>query len=169
MWYVMQVRSGTEESIRQQCKMKIPGQVLEDCFIPMGEVQRKYHGEWHMMLKPLFPGYLFMITDQLDELRIRLQKVDGLTKLLGSGDEIVPLTEEEVMFLLRFGGEEQIVRISKGILEGSQVRVVSGPLLGMEGSIQKINYHKRIAILKTHMFGREQEIKIGLEVVIPKS
>ena len=34
MWYVMQVRAGTEENIRLQCSRKIPREVLERCFIP---------------------------------------------------------------------------------------------------------------------------------------
>ena len=34
MWYVVQTRTGTEESIRIQCKKNVSAEVLERCFIP---------------------------------------------------------------------------------------------------------------------------------------
>lgn len=168
MWYVMQVQTGSEEKIRTQCETLIPQSVLQQCFIPYYEEQRKLHGKWNLLKKVLFPGYIFMVTEELDELRFRLKRVQGMTKILGTGDEIVPLTEEEVLFMQKFGGEKQIVEISKGILEGNQVRILSGPLIGKETLIQKIDYHKRRAYLELEMFGRMQRICLGLEVKMEK-
>ena len=34
MWYVIQVRTGMEEEIRQQCERVIEKEILEHCFIP---------------------------------------------------------------------------------------------------------------------------------------
>ncbi|MCD7764295.1 MAG: KOW motif-containing protein [Lachnospiraceae bacterium] len=82
---------------------------------------------------------------------------------------MIPLSDEEVDFLLRFGGEEQVVEISKGVFEGSRVKVISGPLVGKEGLIKKIDYHKRKAILEVEMFGRKQQIRLGLEVQMEKA
>lgn len=168
MWYVMQVQTGSEEKIRTQCETLIPQSVLQQCFIPYYEEQRKLHGKWNLLKKVLFPGYIFMVTEELDELRFRLKRVQGMTKILGTGDEIVPLTEEEVLFMQKFGGEKQIVEISKGILEGNQVRILSGPLIGKEALIQKIDYHKRRAYLELEMFGHMQRICLGLEVKMEK-
>ncbi|MCD8398249.1 MAG: antiterminator LoaP [Lachnospiraceae bacterium] len=168
MWYVMQVQTGTEEKIRTQCETLISQDVLQQCFIPYYEEQRKLHGKWNVLKKVLFPGYIFMVTDELDELRFQLKLVQGMTKILGTGDEIVPLTEEEVGFMQRFGGEKQVVEISKGILEGNQVKILSGPLTGKEALITKIDYHKRRAYLELEMFGRMQRICLGLEVKMEK-
>ena len=90
----------------------------------------------------------------------------GLTRLLGAGDEIIPLTERERDFLLRFGGENQIVEMSEGIIEQSRIRILSGPLMGMEGQIRKIDRHKRKAWLEVEMFGRVQRVEVGLEVAM---
>ncbi|MCD8103712.1 MAG: antiterminator LoaP [Lachnospiraceae bacterium] len=168
MWYVMQVQTGSEEKIRIQCSTLLSPQVLLQCFIPYYEEQRKLHGEWNLQKKVLFPGYIFMISDQLDELRIGLHKVPGMTKLIGTGDEIIPLTDEEVLFLEGFCGDKQIAEISHGVLEGSQVRILSGPLTGKEALIKKIDYHKRRAYLEIQMFGRIQKIRLGLEVRMEK-
>lgn len=168
MWYVMQVRTGTEEKIRDSCLAGIPGPVLESCFIPRIKEQRKLHGEWSTKEKIMFPGYVFVVTGDLNELFCRLKEISGLTKLLKTGDEFVPLTEEERDFILQFGGEDHIVEISRGILTGSSVKVISGPLMGKEGLIKKINYHKRKALLEMEMFRQRQVIEVGLEVIMEK-
>ena len=38
----------------------------------------------------------------------------------------------------------------------------------MENMIKKINRHKRIAVVEFHLFGREQQIKFGLDVMNEK-
>lgn len=166
MWYVIQVRTGSEENIRLQCEANIPQDVMERCFIPYYEERRRIRGEWMTLKKILFPGYVFLITEEIDELFYQLKKVIGLTRLLGAGDEIIPLTERERDFLLRFGGENQIVEMSEGIIEQSRIRILSGPLMGMEGQIRKIDRHKRKAWLEMEMFGRVQRVEVGLEVAM---
>lgn len=166
MWYVIQVRTGTEEEIQRQCENIIDKSILEKSFIPKYEQERKYQGEWHTELKVLFPGYVFLVSEEKEKLFFELKRIIGLTKLLGTGETIVPLTDEEVNFLLRLGGEEQIVGMSGGIIENDRVVVLSGPLKGNEGLIRKIDRHKRKAWLEVEMFGRTVEMQVGLEVVM---
>ena len=121
--------------------------------------------EWHTELKVLFPGYVFLVSAEKEKLFFELKRIIGLTKLLGTGKTIVPLTDEEVNFLLRLGGEEQTVEMSEGIIENDRMVVTSGPLKGNEGLIRKIDRHKRKAWLEIEMFGRTVEMQVGLEVV----
>lgn len=165
MWYVIQVRSGTEETIRQQCLNRIPGGILQHCFIPHYEIQRKIRGRWEIRQKILFPGYVFAVTEDLEALYKSLKKVIGMTKLIGTGREIVPLTEAEQQFLLEFGGEEQLVELSEGVIEHSVIRVTSGPLQGKEGYIRRIDRHKRKAWLELELFGEKRLVEAGLEIV----
>ena len=165
MWYVVQVRTGSEENIRLQCERKIPHSVLEECFIPYYEEKKKIQGEWKIQKKILFPGYIFLVTEDVHEVWWQLKGVFGLTKLLKVDLEVIPLKEEEIRFLLAFGGKEQLVKMSEGIIENSKVIVTSGPLQGWEGLIKKIDRHKRKAYLELEMFGRKQLVQVGLEIV----
>lgn len=168
MWYVVQVRSGTEEKIKSQCLKVIGREILEQCFVPYYEEKKRYQGAWHTEKRPLFPGYVFAVSSQLAELYKGLRNVEGMTKLLGMGEEIVPLTEEEVRWLKKIGAGEKPVEISTGIIEGSTVIVTEGPLTGMEGCIRRIDRHKRKAWLEVNMFGRMTEMEAGLEIVMKK-
>lgn len=192
MWYVVQVRTGKEESIRKQCE-KLCGRdkgaaankredgteienlgreknenstgIIERCFIPRYEESKRYKGEWHKKTKILFPGYVFVVSSNVRQLFSGLKSVIGMTKLLGNGDAIVPLTLEETDFLLQFGGKDQVVKLSEGIIENDRVIVTNGPLKGYEGLICKVDRHKKMAWLEMMMFGRLQKIEVGLEIV----
>ncbi len=165
MWYVMQVRTGTEESICCQCRNIISGEILERCFIPRYEEKKKYEGKWHTQEKVLFPGYVFMITNKIEQLYECLRYVIGLTKLIGTGEEVLPLTREEERWLQKIGGEDQKVEMSEGVIEAGDIRITDGPLAGMEKCIKRIDRHKRKAYLEVEMFGRIVEMQVGLEIV----
>lgn len=165
MWYVVQVRSGTEENIKLQCLKKIPQSVLKRCFIPYYEEKRYRCKKWEIQRKILFQGYIFVISEKVETLFEELKKVDGLTKLIGTGKDIVSLEEKEIEFLKHFGGDEQIVKMSEGIIVNSKIKINFGPLKGMEGFIKKIDRHKRKAWLELPLFGKTQKIEVGLEII----
>ena len=51
-----------------------------------------------------------------------------MTKLLGAGDDIIALTQNEID-LLRFAGDEELVKMSQGMIIGDKVVILSGPLM----------------------------------------
>ena len=124
--------------MKAQCMRVIDGKILEQCFIPSYVEKKRYRGTWHTGEKILFPGYVFMVSGRLDDLYQELRKVIGLTKLLGTGKEIVPLSEEETALLKRIGAGEGPLEISMGLIENGTVTVTEGPLTGMEGCIRRI-------------------------------
>ncbi|MDD6489431.1 MAG: antiterminator LoaP [Clostridia bacterium] len=160
----MQVCTGCEEKIMLQCQVTIPDTVLQKCFIPQCEEKKHIQGKWQIQKKILFPGYVFIVTDEPEKLQMYLKNINGLTKLLGDDEGIVPLTDSEIEFLKTFGGEEQIVRMSEGIIENSKVIIQSGVLKGWEAYIKKIDRHKRKAYLELEMFGKLRSIEVGLEI-----
>lgn len=165
MWYVIQVRTGNEEKIRIQCEKLIDRAVLRRCFLPYYESMRRYQGSWHKEQKILFPGYVFLVSEKPERLFLELKRVVGLAKMLGVGEDVVALSREEIEFLCAMGREEQIVEMSVGIMEGSRVRVLEGPLQGREGLICRVDRHRRRAYLEIEMFGRKLQTQVGLEIV----
>ena len=165
MWYVLQVRAGTEEKIRCQCQQLISRDILERCFIPHYQQKKRFQGEWHIQELVLFPGYIFLVTSDLEQLTDSLRKVTGMFRLVGAGEEIIPLSGEKVELLLKLGKEEQLVSMSTGVIENAHVKLFDGPLRGMEDCIRKIDRHKRKAHVAIEMFGRNMDMEIGLEIV----
>ena len=164
-WYAVQVRTGKEQITAELCHMMIDEMVLKECFIPRYERMRRYQGQWHKEQQPMFPGYLFMVTEYVDGLFEALKQIPQLTKILGDGAEFIPLKESEIKFLLEAGGEKHLVEMSVGYIVGEQVVITSGPLENMAGLIRSVDRHKRMAVVGVDMFGRKIDVKLGLEIV----
>ena len=111
-----------------------------------------------------------MITDTIDDLYQSLKLIPELTKVLGNdGSNILPILQEEAIFLLKFGKEDHIVDMSKGHIIGSKIIIFTGPLVGNEGIIRKIDRHKRIAYIEVKLFDQITTVKVGLEIISKSS
>lgn len=165
-WYVIQVRTGSEEKIKQACEYQIAKQYLKECFIPKYARLKKIQGKWDDVYETLFGGYVFMISDDVNGLFAELKSIPALTKLLGKyGTDIFPLNDDEVIFLKSFGKEEHVVDMSIGYIEGDIIYVTKGPLMGKEGLIKKVDRHKRLAYIQVEFFGQVIDAKVGLEII----
>ncbi|MCD8082706.1 MAG: antiterminator LoaP [Clostridiales bacterium] len=165
MWYAMQVVTGQEKETILLCRKMIGEDYLEDMFCPEIERERHFGGVWHKVRLPMFPGYIFAISDKVDELYEAFHEVPKLTKILGTGKTPVPLAEDEITFLQSFTSEDHIAGTSEGILVGDRLIVRSGPLKGKEGLVRYINRHKRLARVEVEMFGgMKVEVEMGLEI-----
>lgn len=165
-WYAVQVRSGQEEEIIKKCDILIQRDIYHECFIPRYKHMKKFRGKWHEIEDILFKGYIFIITDHVDELFTELKKIPDLTRLLGNdGENIYPIYKEEAKFLSQFAGKQHIVNMSIGYIEDDIIHIDSGPLMDYEGHITKIDRHKRIAYVDLSLFGRQTTVKVGLEII----
>jgi transcriptional antiterminator NusG len=165
MWYATQVCTGREEKVISYCRMAQENGVIEDIFIPKCQVKKKCQGVWHVVNQVMFPGYIFIVANEVNRLFQYLKQIPELTKLLGTGNEIVPLESYEMAFLQHFTGEKHVVEMSEGYIIGDKVVITEGPMQGYEGCIKRIDRHKRIGVIEVEFFGRLIETKVGLEIV----
>lgn len=167
-WYVARVRIGAEENVRIRCLEQISSQILRDCYVFHYKEKRNVQGEWIVQEQILFPGYVFLVVRDVEAEKINreLRKVKSAIEILEMDGKLAVLTDEEVNFLLELSGQGQIIEFSEGIIEQSKVRIYSGPLVGKEKYIRKIDRHKRRAVLEMSLFGEKQEMLVGLEIVL---
>lgn len=140
--------------------------LLEECFVPTCEFERKRRGEWHKVQLPLFPGYVVAVTDDVAQLEVLLRRVPEFTRVLRMGESFTPLDDAERTWITTYAGnKERSVPMSYAVAEGDAVRIVSGPLVGCEGQIAEIKRRQGVAILEVHMFGRTMRTRVGLAIV----
>ena len=166
MWYVVQTMAGREFAVQRQIEQFASDDVLDECFVPQYEVQKHLRGEWRTCTAVLFPGYLIVVTDRVDELESQLRRVPAFAWVLSNDGGFVPLERDEVAWIDAFTEKgHRTVGVSEGVIEGDRIIVLKGPLVGREGWIRKINRRKRTAYLEIDMFGRTIQTKIGLGIV----
>ena len=146
MWYVVQVLGGKEEAMCRLIERMVDNKgVLQECFTPRYETQKKVRGSWKTCRNVLFPGYLIAVTD---------------------GETFTPLDDKDKAWICAFTEEgNRTVEMSMGVIEGDRVVVTSGPLRGHEGWIKSVNRRKSLAFLEVEMFGRKLKTKVGLGIV----
>lgn len=165
MWYVIYTTAGLERKCMQQCQEYIDKTAYREMFIPLYKTKKHFKKEWHEVTKPLFPGYLFVDTDEIKPIMLGLKKFRQYTKVLKDGDLVSPVKEEEQEFLTLMMDKDHIVQYSEGFLIGDEVYITSGPLKKTRGWIRTIDRHRRIAKMDIPMFGRRTPVEVGLGTI----
>lgn len=165
MWYAMQVKGGNENLVSQLCKARFQGSLLNNCFYPKREIIRKERGERKVVMRTMFPGYLIIDSDTIDELSRSLWQVPELTKVIKTGTTAIPIEGDEREFIERHSDQNHVFRMSKGYMVGDFVKIEEGAFAGFYGRLLYVNRHNRFGVMKIHMFGKEMEIQFGLEIV----
>ena len=160
MWYVLQVKTGQETDIVRQCRGRIM-QENEEVFTMYGEKKCRFRGEWKLKRYLLFPGYVFIDTKDIDDFRIRLHEIKAMTKVLKTGEDVVPVWPEEEEFLRQLGGENHIA----GYFEGERLIVIDGAMQGYEGKVKRLDRHHRLVTIEVPLLGHLVEVQLGLGVV----
>lgn len=138
--------------------------LVEACIIPLKEREKKFHGSWHLVTERVYPGYLFLKTEEAEQLFFQLKQIPKLTKLLGDAElTFDSLTDEEAAFVENLGGAEHVVQLSPvAVDKDGNVTVLGGELKKYEDRIKKIDLHKRIAVVRTTIGEIEKEIYLGI-------
>ena len=164
--YVVQVLTGKEKTVKYLVDKIVDTHLVEECFIPYFKLKKRMQGEWQLVEERLTPGYIYVKTRDIESVSQALYSVPSFTKLLGNDGGFIPLRKDEMRWLDKLtGAGDRTVDMSEGIIEGDQVFITSGPLVGCEALIKKIDRHKRLAYIDMHMFGRTKTIRVGLEIV----
>ena len=164
--YAIQVASGQEAKVEELIRRFVDESMVGEIFVPHFETMRRWKGEWHKRVERLAPGYLYVETSDAEKLALQLRCVPAFTKLLGNNEVFIPLNDDEVAWLNAFtGNDRRVIEMSEGIVEGSKVIVLRGPLMGHEAEIKRIDIHRRVAELELRMLGRVKTIRLGLEIV----
>lgn len=164
-WYVIQVMTGREEALCEDIKNFVDRQLYQHCFVPMAERQHRKDGKFITLRKPLFSGYLFIITDCIEDISVALWKISKFKRILRTDNTFVPMEPEEVKNFRSLVDEAFNVTMSRGFIIGDEITVTEGPLKGYEGRIKKIDRHKRMAFVELPFLGRDTRVRVPLEIV----
>ena len=154
-------------------KIMLPAELVTESFIPKRQSNRHIKGKWQIVEERLFPGYVFVVTDDPNRLFIELKKVPKLSKLLSDQQYFfIPLSGKETDFIMRIGRHrgDHIFGISKVAFEnypykkGDKVCWIDGDLAEFSGEIKGFDLHRRKAIIHTGLFGG-CDMHVGIELI----
>jgi transcription elongation factor/antiterminator RfaH len=82
---------------------------------------------------PIFPGYLFINTELSVDTRLKVIKTSGVVRILGSNGTPTAIPENQIEAIQRIVDKGKAVFPHSYLRKGRIVRVIGGPLNGVEG------------------------------------
>lgn len=169
-WYVLFVLTTKETRFVELINKENNSDI--NAFIPKKKRYFRQKGIATMIEEVLFPGYVFiesnlMMTDFSVYVSNSLKTKSGFIKLLGkkTDSDYISVLPEERKWLEQFTNKKKVIESSFGYIEGDQIVITDGPLIGYESKIVRINRHKRKVDIEVQMFNETQVVSLPCEIV----
>lgn len=168
MWYVIQTQTGGEEKLVDLIEKIVPKNQYKDCFCMNKECARKTENGYEIFLRPLFPAYIFVVTDDPERLFIELKRVPRLTKLLSDKEKtFFSVSKEEEAFLKNIQNENHIVKRSLVEVDEEGTIVKADGAVGIYmRHIVKQRLRKRYVCVEQEFLGEKRKICLGIKLGI---
>ena len=164
-WYVIHTYSGYENKVAKDLETIVENRKLQDYImdikIPTEVVTEvKEDGTQKQYERKIFPGYVLIKMIVTDDSWFIVRNTRGVTGFVGPASKPVPLSGAEVESL---GVEKHSVEVA--YKNGDNVKIISGPLEGFVGVVQKVDVAANDVTVLISMFGRETPAQFELDQV----
>ncbi|WP_286153136.1 transcription termination/antitermination NusG family protein, partial [Sporofaciens musculi] len=99
IWYLLYCPRQNERKILNSFKQNMSKAALKDAFIFTYDRMRKFQGKWHVEKQLMFPGYVFLESDNEGALAEEWQQYKGVANLLQEKNAILHVQKKEELFL----------------------------------------------------------------------
>lgn len=164
-WYAIRTITGHEKRVKSFLESEIPISGLElkiaQVLIPEEKVFEVKGGKKKIKFKNFFPGYVLVEALLDDEVSNFISRTPSVLKMVGSKNEAVPLREDEIKRILgRINDSEEKEKIDVQFEKGDLVKVVNGPFVNFNGTINDINLERMKVKVMVSIFGRKTPIEL---------
>jgi transcriptional antiterminator NusG len=165
-YYAIQVMSGREEAFVELLGKTTPDAVVHNI---KKKMKSRRKGKPVTLINPVFPGYIFLQGQPEGippEIIASIKRTTGFTRILPSTDRIKALDDRDskiIKQLVSFGKEigPSLVTFD----ENNRIRIIEGPLLGMEGRIVRVDRRKRRAKISLELEDSPISFDLAFEVI----
>jgi transcription elongation factor/antiterminator RfaH len=155
LWYVIQTKAGDEHRVETH----LYNQEIET-FLPLLETYQYMKEKMVQRIKPFFPNYLFAKLD-IDVHYYKVKWTRGESKILGIGNEPIPVSERVIQKIKERMGRDNLVKLEDEWKEGDAIQITSGPLKDLVGIFQKkMSDNGRVRIL-LNLIGVDVAVQIS--------
>jgi transcription elongation factor/antiterminator RfaH len=154
-WYATYTRSKHEQKVNGRLEKK-----NIDTFLPLIERWSRRKDRRKRIHLPLFPGYLFVRTEMDARTHLEILKTGGVVRILCQDGKPAPIPDEQIHAIQVLIQNGVVVSPHPYLKEGMRVRVVNGPLRGLEGILIKAKSNKHRLILSVDLIQESVSVEI---------
>src|SRR5215469_7435574 len=169
-WYIIHAYSGFERKVRESLESRIAAFGLQNkigrIMIPTEPVTELRNGKKYTIERVFLPGYVLIEMDLDNDLWHVIKNTPRVTGFLGTGDNPVALSEQEVSSILfRSDATKDKPAMKVKFDKGEQVRINEGPFANFTGAVDDINEDKQTLKVMVSIFGRSTPVEIEFSKV----
>jgi len=169
-WYIIHAYSGFERKVRESLESRIAAFGLQNkigrIMIPTEPVTELRNGKKYTIERVFLPGYVLIEMDLDNDLWHVIKNTPRVTGFLGTGDNPVALSEQEVSSILfRSDVSKDKPTLKIKFDKGEQVRINEGPFANFTGAVDEINEDKQTLKVMVSIFGRSTPVEIEFSKV----
>ncbi len=158
-WFVFYTKPRFEKRVHEKLLMK----GLQS-FLPTVKMRRKWSDRYKIIEEPLFPSYIFAHVNEKG--RLEVLKTDGIVRCISFNGKFATISDGEIGYLKRIVQHKQNnIQVSKGLVRGARVKVLTGSLKGMEGVIEYVQ-DERWVVFNVDIINHSIKIKLSVDEVI---
>ena len=164
-WYAINTYSGHENKAKLLLEERISSHGMAERFgevlVPTENVVEVRQGAKRNLKKKFFPGYMFvqMILDK--ETWHLVKGTNKITGFVGGGMNPPPVPERDIKKITD-QVEEGIVapKVTQTFDEGMTVRVIDGPFVNFNGTVEEVRPEKQKLRVLVSIFGRSTPVEL---------
>jgi transcription antitermination factor NusG len=156
-WYALYTRHQHEKSVASL----LVGKGFE-VFLPLFSTVHRWKDRDKQLLLPLYPGYVFL-RDRLDR-NLQILTTPGVHSIVGTTGGPEPIPEPEIDAVKRVIESSLAVEPHPFLEGGDRVRVIYGPLQGIEGILLRKKNGCRL-VLSVEMLMKSVAVEVDSSVV----
>jgi transcriptional antiterminator NusG len=168
LWYIVQCLTGQEYRVRDRIVELIAVEKLQDqifrVLVPEEETIEIKNNKRQEKINKIYPGYIFVRMLLDNEMFYKIRQLTGVAKFIGSKTAPTPVTEEEILKVLRKVGDKT-KKIDIDFEVSEIVKVIAGPFRGYSGPISEINAERGKLKSLISIFGRETPVELDFDQV----
>ncbi|MBM4348605.1 MAG: UpxY family transcription antiterminator [Deltaproteobacteria bacterium] len=154
-WYATYIKSRHEQKANDRLIRKDI-----ETFLPLIEKWSRRKDRRKKIKVPLFPGYVFVRTLMTPYSHLEILKTDSVVKILGTDGKPTPIPAEQIHAIQVLMKDNLAVTHYPYLKEGMRVRVVNGPLVGIEGFLIKIQPLKHRLVITVDLLKEAASVEI---------
>ena len=166
-WYVIHTQTGYEDKVRSSLEAKMKsasgGDKIAQVLVPIEQVSEIKAGKKKISQRKFFPGYILVEMELTDDTWYMIKNITGVTGFVGAGSRPIPLKVDEIDTILKQAKDAKEKPTPKVMFEkGEAVRVVEGPFMNFNGTIEESNAGKGKIKIMISIFGRATPVELEM-------
>lgn len=140
-WYAVHTRSRHEKQVERLLAEK---QV--EIFLPLRREVHRWKDRYKQVELPLFSGYVFVRILPDADVRLRVLRTVGVVRIVGFAQKDAAIPCEQIETLRRLTASDAPLHRHRYLRAGQRVKVISGTLAGVEGTLVRLRKSDRMVI-----------------------